>query len=374
MASDRKRRRRLAYGPSGPRDAVGVNTARTLRVIAIAAAMLLLLWALADVMLLVFLAILIGAILRALARRAARYTHLPQSAALACVIVVLIGGVGVLIYYLGPLLAAQGETLWKTVLHQIDAIRRGDGHSDWAQWLLQRLSAWSAVGGPLATFARSFITLTTSGLIEVLVMCVAALYFAIDPELYLGGVVLLLPRRHRARGRKILLDAGRALVLWSAGQFIDMLVVGTIVAIGFSVLHLPLAFGLAVLAGLLTFVPFLGALVAAVPALLVGFATGWHTAIWVIVVFVCCHIVEAYIVGPSVQRRTVRLPPALTILSMTCLGSIFGLLGVILGAPLAAVLLVVIREAYVSDVLERAPCETTARAPCQKTARLAAHE
>jgi len=344
----------------------GVSTARTLRVIAVAAAVLLLLWALADVLLLVFLAVLIGAILRALARSTARFTRLPQSAALACVIVVLVGGVGVLVYYLGPLLVAQGETLWKTVLHQIDAIRRNDGHSDWAEWLMQRLSAWTAVGGPLATSARSFITLTTSGLVEVMVMCVAALYFAIDPELYLGGVVLLLPRSYRARGREILLDAGRALVLWSAGQFIDMLVVGTIVAIGFSVLHLPLAFGLAVLAGLLTFVPFLGALVAAVPALLVGFATGWHTAIWVIVVFLCCHVVEAYIVGPFVQRRTVRLPPALTILSMTCLGSIFGLLGVILGAPLAAVLLVVIREAYVHDVLGRAPCQTPGRVAAQE--------
>ncbi len=323
-----------------------------MRVVAIAAAVLLVLWALADVLLLVFLAVLIGAILRALARWTARRTHLPQSAALACVLVVIIGALGVLVYYLGPVLSVQGEALWKTVLHQIDVIRTADGHADWARWLLQRLSAWSAVGGPLATSARSFITLTASGLTEFLVMCVTALYFAIDPELYLGGVVRLLPLSYRGRGREILLDAGRALVLWSAGQFVDMLVVGTMTAIGFTVLHLPLAFGLAVLAGLLTFVPVLGALAAAIPALMVGFAAGWHTAIWVVAVFVCCHIVEAYIVGPFVQRRTVRLPPALTILAMTCLGSIFGLLGVVLGAPLAAVLLVVIREAYVHDVLD----------------------
>ena len=327
------------------------GTGRTLHIIAIGAAILLILWALADVLLLVFLALLIGAILRALARSTARITHLPEPVALACVIALLVGALGVLLYYLGPLLTVQGEALWKTVLHQIDAIRTTDGRTDWAQWLLQRLSAWSAVGGPLATSARSFITLTTGGLIELLVMCVAALYFAIDPELYLGGAVRLLPRNYRARGRKILLDAGKTLVLWSAGQFVDMLVVGTLVAIGFGVLHLPLAFGLAVLAGLLTFVPVVGALIAAVPALLVGLAAGWHTAIWVVVVFACCHIVEAYIVGPFVQRRTVRLPPALTILSMTCLGSIFGLLGVVLGAPLAAVLLVIVREAYVGDVL-----------------------
>ena len=343
-----------------------VSTGKILRAIAIAAAVLLLLWALADVLLQVFLAVLIGAILRALARGTARRAHLPQPAALACVLVVIVGALGVLGYYLGPLLSAQGEALWKTVLHQIDAIRSGEGHTQWAQWLLQRLSAWSAVGGPLATSARSFITVTTSSLIRFLVMCVTALYFAIDPELYLGGVVRLLPPSYRGRGREILLEAGRALVLWSAGQFVDMLVVGTMAAIGFSVLHLPLAFGLAVLAGLLTFVPFLGALAAAIPALMVGFATGWHTAIWVVAVFACCHIVEAYIVGPFVQRRTVRLPPALTILAMTCLGSIFGLLGVVLGAPLAAVLLVVIREAYVKDVLETPCCEAASTLGIEK--------
>jgi predicted PurR-regulated permease PerM len=322
-----------------------------LRIIAIVGAILLLLWLLADVLLLVFLAILIAAILRALARWTSRKTHLPQHVALACVTLVLITILGVLLYYLGPLLIVQGEAMWQSVLHQIDAIRSTDGRTDWAQWILERFSAWTAVGGPLATSARSFITLTSSGLIEVLVMCVTALYFAIDPELYVGGVVRLLPQNYRVRGREILLDAGRALVLWSAGQFVDMVVVGVMVAIGFSVLHLPLAFGLAVLAGLLTFVPVLGAIFAAIPALVVGLAAGWHTAVWVIAVFLCCHIVEAYIVGPAVQRRTVRLPPALTILSMTCLGSIFGLLGVVLGAPLAAVLLVIIREAYVGDVL-----------------------
>jgi predicted PurR-regulated permease PerM len=328
-----------------------MSAARTLQFIAVAAAILLILWLLADVLLLVFLAILIAAILRALARWTSRKTHLPEPAALACVTLVMLALLGLLLRYLGPLLVVQGEAMWQSVLHQIDAIRSTDGHTDWAQWILKRLTAWTAVGGPLATSARSFITLTTSGLVEVLVMCVTALYFAIDPDLYVGGVVRLMPKKYRARGRQILLDAGRALVSWSAGQFVDMVVVGTMAAIGFTALHLPLAFGLAVLAGLLTFVPVLGAIFAAIPALIVGLAAGWHTAVWVVVVFLCCHVVEAYVVGPAVQRRMVRLPPALTILSMTCLGSIFGLLGVVLGAPLAAVLLVVIREAYVGEVL-----------------------
>jgi predicted PurR-regulated permease PerM len=128
-------------------------------------------------------------------------------------------------------------------------------------------------------------------------------------------------------------------------------VVGAMTAVGLTLLGVPLAFALAILAGLLTFVPYFGAIAAGVVATMVSLTSGWHTALWVAVVFACCHVIEGYIVGPYVQRRTVRLPPALTVLSMTIVGSIFGPLGVILAAPVAAAFLVVIREAYLGDVL-----------------------
>ena len=95
-------------------------------------------------------------------------------------------------------------------------------------------------------------------------------WLAVDPLLYLDGLVLLFPLSRRPRAREILLDMGRTLVLWSIGQFIDMLIVGSLTAIGLTVLGIPLAFALAVLAGVLTFVPFFGAILAAIPALLLG--------------------------------------------------------------------------------------------------------
>lgn len=342
--------------PDGPAqknsmERLNVSAAKTLRVIAIAAAVVLLIWLLTDVLLLIFLAVLIAAILRALAAGISQKTRVPIPIALTGVALGLIVLFCGLLYYMGPLLLVQGEALWRSVEHQVDELRTADGHAAWAKWILQRISYWAGANSPLAASVRSFIALTAKSLVKVLVMVVTALYFAIDAELYLGGMVRLLPRAYRARGREILISMGKTLVLWSAGQFVDMLVVGSITAIGFGVMGLPLALALAVLAGLLTFVPFFGAILAAIPALMVGLSMSWHTALWVLLVFLCCHVIEAYIVGPLVQRRTVRLPPALTVLSMTVLGSIFGLLGVVLGAPLAAVLLLGIREAYVGDVL-----------------------
>ena len=327
------------------------STAKTLRTIAIGVAVVLVIWLFSDVLLVVFLAVLLAAILRSLSHGIARKCHLPERLAVVIVGFLLMATFGGLLYFIGPKLIAQGELLWKSVYHEAAQLRATHDDVPWVHWIFQRLSESTALGGRIATSARSIVAFTASGLAGLIVTAVTSLYFSIDPLLYLDGVIRLFPPPHRVRAREILLAMRRTLVLWSIGQFIDMLIVGSLTAIGLTILKIPLAFALAVLAGVLTFVPFFGAILAAIPALLLGLSISWRTALWVAVVFLCCHVVEAYIVGPYVQRRTVRLPPALTVLSMTVLGGLFGPLGVVLGAPLAAVFILLVREAYVVDVL-----------------------
>jgi predicted PurR-regulated permease PerM len=122
-----------------------------------------------------------------------------------------------------------------------------------------------------------------------------------------------------------------------------MAVVGILTGIGLTFLGVPLALVLGLLAGLLT--------VAAIPAMLVGLTINWQTSIWVAVIFLVCHGIEGYLVAPIVQKNTADVPPALTILSMAILGTLFGPVGIVLGARATAVALVIIREAYVGDVL-----------------------
>jgi predicted PurR-regulated permease PerM len=228
------------------------------------------------------------------------------------------------------------------------------------------------VGTHIETSTGAFLVLTVRGLLTLGVLLIIAFYLALDPELYLDGVVLLFPLAYRNRARSILQSAGQSLLLWSLGQVVEMGVVGTLAALGLSLLHMPLALALAVLAGLLTFVPYFGPVAGAIPALMMGLSTGWQTSLWVLAIFLCCHVVDAYLVGPYVQRRTVRLPPALTVLSMSVLGSLFGPLGVVIAAPLAAVLLVVVRKAYVEDVLERCASTDERLARAAETARRSA--
>lgn len=322
------------------------ETARTLRIIAVAMAAVGVLWLLSDIAAAIFLAVLLAVILRSLTDRVVRWTRLPAPLALVAVIAILALIFGWLGYRIAPKLIVEGQALWSSLMSQIEALRNSRG-APWLQWIFHHLSASPMLGSHIETSTSTFLELTARGLLTLAVLLVTAFYFALDPQLYLGGVVLLFPPAHRSRARSILLHAGQNLLLWSVGQAIEMGVVGMIAAIGLNLLHVPLALALAVLAGLLTFIPYFGPIAGALPALMMGLSMGWQKFLWVLLVFLCCHIADAYLVGPFVQKRTVRLPPALTVLSMTILGSIFGPLGVAIAAPLAAVLLVVVREGYV---------------------------
>jgi predicted PurR-regulated permease PerM len=234
---------------------------------------------------------------------------------------------------------------------QLGRLRSIYGDTEWGKALFSDISPHALVGSDLASYVGTVATTTVGGLVTGFVLVVTALYFAISPALYVGGVVRLFPLRYRPRAHAVLSDIGRTLQLWSLGQLIDMAVVGVLTGIGLTLLGVPLALALAVLAGLFTFVPYFGAIAAAVPAILVALTVSWQTALWVAVIFTACHCIEGYLVAPLVLQNTAELPPAVTILSMTILGTLFGPLGLILGAPVAAAALVVVREAYIGDVL-----------------------
>ncbi len=225
------------------------------------------------------------------------------------------------------------------------------GSTAWGSAVFQHFSPLEALQHQLVSNVATLATSTIGAIATAFILIVTALYFAIAPDLYIGGIGRLFPLRYRPRARAVMQEIGRTLRLWSLGQLIDMCVVGILTGIGLAILKVPLSLALAVLAGLFTFVPYFGAIAAAVPAALVAFTVSWQTSLWVMVIFLACHGVEGYLVAPIVQRNTADLPPALTILSMTILGTLFGALGVILGTPVAAAALVVVREVYVGDVL-----------------------
>lgn len=113
--------------------------------------------------------------------------------------------------------------------------------------------------------------------------------------------------------------------------------------------HTPLA--LALLAGLFSFVPYLGPIVSAVPALLLALSQDQQRALYVLILYIGVQAVEGNLLTPLVQQKAVSLPAAMILFAQIMLGVLVGGIEIVLATPLAAVILVAVKMLYIEDIL-----------------------
>jgi len=154
----------------------------------------------------------------------------------------------------------------------------------------------------------------------------------------------------------VMYETGNRLRRWLIGQGISMATIGTLTYIGLLILGVPIAFVLALFAGLAGFLPYLGPIIGAIPMVLVAGGESLDLALWVVGLYVCIQFLESYLLTPLIQARAVSMPPAVVILSQLVLGAVFGLLGLALATPLAAASTVPLR--YIFGMDKREPAKT----------------
>lgn len=307
---------------------------------------------LADVCLLVFAAVLVAVLLRGGAEGLHGLTRLPVGLCLLAIVLALLSVFGLLGWLYGPRLAAEGVALWDQINTQFQALWGRFGDLDWVRRLADRLRGYfSGEAGRLAGLAAGVATSTLGAFGSLLVVAVVALYLAASPRPYVRGTVRLLPHGWRPRGSLVMTGVAHALRWWFVGQAVDMAVIGVLTFVGLTLLGVKLAVVLAIVAGLFNFVPYVGAIAGAVPAVLVAFGGGPQQALYVAGLFVAVQALEGNVIAPFIQRRTVDLPPVLTLLSQTVLGTLLGPLGLILATPLTAAGMVAVERIYVEGVL-----------------------
>ena len=138
---------------------------------------------------------------------------------------------------------------------------------------------------------------------------------------------------------------------WLVGRFALMVINGALTAIGLKLLGIPLALTLGVLAGLLNFVPNFGRLDRSDTSSADCFSTRTNKALYVAVLYLVLQSVDGYLLTPLVNRKSVELPPVLTITAQVVLGLAFGFIGILLASPLTAVTLILIKMLYIEDLL-----------------------
>ncbi|MBV9748576.1 MAG: AI-2E family transporter [Acetobacteraceae bacterium] len=329
-----------------------------LRLVAVAAAIVVLVAVLGEVVMIIFAAVLIAVMLRGAAARIGRLAGIGTGWSLLLVVVATTAFFAGMGWWRGPKLVHEADQLRDALGTQFTALQAQMRQTDWGRSLLQQLPFGlgtggitpANLGGRIETLFPHIAGIVTSALWSVLgligtlgVILVAALYMAAAPQPYVHGLTHVLPRTWRPAARHILDRIGHDLWGWLVGQFFDMLIVGALCGVGLVLLGMPLAFVLAVIAGLTNFVPYIGAIGGAVPAVLIAFSIGPKEALFVALLYLAVQLFEGNVTAPLIQRRAIDLPPSLTILSQTALGVIFGLFGVILATPFTAAVIAAVQ-------------------------------
>lgn len=314
---------------------------RLLRLTLILATTGVVLWVAGDILLLIFSGFLFGVLLNALARLCSCATGIPKAYAVVLVAVVLVAALLGGTYFLLPAVAEQSGQLISSLSDSFQNLSR------YAAKYFPHLhiSAKEVLGAAnLPRQLFGFTSTATGALLALVVVAFVGFYSALESGLYRTVLLRLFPEIHRAEAPDILRQVRETLEWWLLGRALTMSAVAVLTLAGLLLLGVPLAVPLSILAGLLTFIPYIGAIVSAVPAVLVAYAQGPLVAIYVVLVFAGAHAVEAYVVAPLVQRRVIRLPPVAMIASQAVMGALFGVAGLTLAAPLTAIAITLLRS------------------------------
>lgn len=179
-------------------------------------------------------------------------------------------------------------------------------------------------------------------------LIVGMVYFAAQPGVYRRGLLLLAPVKSRPRLAEALDESGKSLRFWLGGQLVAMVATGLLVGLSMWLLGVPAPIALGLIAGLFDFVPLVGPLIAAIPALLLAFTVSPQTALFVLIAYTIIQQIEGNILQPLVQQRAVHLPPAMLLFSLFAASTLFGVAGLILAAPLTVVIFVLVNQLYVT--------------------------
>jgi predicted PurR-regulated permease PerM len=165
---------------------------------------------------------------------------------------------------------------------------------------------------------------------------VLGLFVAGDPRVYERGLQWMVPRDQRHEFSVTIARMAQVMRRLLAGRLLGMAFEGVLTAIALWLVGVPMALILGIITGLLAFIPNVGALISGVLMAAAGFSASWETGISAIVVYFIVQNFDGYVVIPMVAKRTVDMPPALTLGAQIFTSALFGILGLALADPLTA--------------------------------------
>src|SRR5712691_9457449 len=331
------------------------------------AALLLFSWHFAATLFLIFAGMLLGVALNAMTNMLGRVVSLAHSLRLTIVCLVLAGLLSGVVFLGGATIAQQATVLSGTIKSQLVGVKAFlDRHGIDTSYFelgnpaapptdsstpatsvapthnLPSAGAIASSGGAIFSQSLKLILGTVSAVGNFFIVLFLGLAFAVQPSVYRNGLLFMAPAKHRARATIIIDRIGWTLERWLIAQIITMAAVFFVTWVGLAIIGIQSSFILGIQAGLLAFIPTVGAIIAGVIVVLASLASGWVAALSAFILFLGVHALESYVLTPIIQRQALDIPPATLFAFQILLGVVFGIWGLALALPLMAIVKVMI--------------------------------
>jgi predicted PurR-regulated permease PerM len=343
--------------------------------VALFAALLLFTWHYAATLFLIFSGMLLGVALTAMTKMFGRVVRLPHALRLTIVCLVLAGMLSGVIFLGGATIAQQATVLSNTIKSQLVNVKAflekngiDTSYLDFgnaaavpagaatpttpgpATHNLPSAGALASSGGAIVSQTVKVLLGAVSAVGNFFIVLFLGLAFAAQPGVYRAGLLFMTPAKHRARATVIVDRIGETLERWLIAQIITMAAVFFVTWIGLGIIGIQSSFILGIQAGLLAFIPTLGAILGGLIVVLASLASGWVAALSAFILFLGIHALESYVLTPLVQRQALDIPPATLFAFQILLGVVFGIWGLALALPLIAIVKVLLDHFKTDDL------------------------
>ena len=339
------------------------------------AALLLFTWVFAATIFLVFSGALLGVALNAMSNLLGRVVPLPHSLRLTLVCLAAAGMLSGIVFLGGSTIAQQTTVLTNPLKAQLVSVkafmeRNGIDTSifDFGNLTqptestepapppapapthaLPSAGTIASSGGAIFSQSLKLILGTVSAVGNFFIVLFLGIAFATQPGVYRAGLLFMAPAKHRARAEVIIDRIGLTLERWLIAQILTMMAVFLVTWIGLAVIGIQSSFILGIQAGLLAFIPTVGAILGGLIVTLASLASGWVAGLSAFILFLGVHALESYVLTPIIQRQALNIPPATLFAFQILLGVVFGIWGLALALPLMAIAKVMIDHFKAED-------------------------
>ena len=256
--------------------------------------------------------------------------------------------VSAMLWFMGAKIQTQVAALGNSLPHTISTAKAKLAETSIGQKVLDSFSDDNSK--KLMAAAQSFFSTGFGVLGDLYIILFLGIFFTANPSVYKDGILLLVPPDKKLAGKHIIDRISISLKGWLKGMLISILMITVLIAIGLSIIGIPVTLILALITGILETIPNIGSFVAMIPGVLLALTISTNTAMVTALFYIVAQTIVANIVTPLIQNKIIKLPPALTLISQLIMAALSGALGIILAVPLLAIIVILVDELYVKKM------------------------